>query len=249
VRGRLWNDLEAEIIEEFESLSRSSRVVDSSSIVDDQIWYNAWAANELRRLPEALRGKIEQCNRRDGQLNYLASVAVPVEPVKKRRIHVPATPTRNQIYYQEKKRTRGMREKLEKERDGVSHHFTIIARDPNSDDKVYEVDGYIQTGMYPDGRLGEIFVKVGKQGEFNAMLGQWAISTSIALQYGAPAKELFEKFLGSRFEPAGATTNKDIPRCTSVLDYLARYLLLKYFNEGHVEVSSEPVVVRLPSAE
>lgn len=119
-----------------------------------------------------------------------------------------------------------MREKLETDRAGIVHHFTIIAK--MTDGNVGELKGYLQTGTYPDGRLGEVFVKLGKEGEFHALIDQWAIAVSVALQYGAPVGDFLRKFVGARFDPYGATNNKEIPRCTSVVDYAARWLLSKY---------------------
>ena len=128
--------------------------------------------------------------------------------------------------YEEKKKV-ATREKLQEEREGITHHFTIITRNA-AGDGIEEVDGYIQTGLYPDGRVGEIFVKVGKAGEHHAMIDQWAIAFSVALQYGAPFDDLCAKFRHARFEPSGATKNKDIPRCSSVVDYAVQWLLAKY---------------------
>jgi hypothetical protein len=126
-----------------------------------------------------------------------------------------------------KAKRRGMREKLEDIREGITHHFSVLAL---VNGEVEEIDGYIQTGCYADGRLGEVFLKVGRAGDMFAMLDQWAIAFSIALQYGAPLEDLCRKFIGARFEPQGATRNPDIPRCTSLVDYAARWLLQKYGN-------------------
>lgn len=123
-----------------------------------------------------------------------------------------------------------MRERLPDVREGITHHFTITTRVPETD-QLQEIDGYIQTGLYEDGRVGEIFIKVGRPGDVFAMLDQWAISFSIALQYGAPLEDLCRKHLGSRFWPDGATSNKNIPRCTSLVDYTVRWLLDKYGKE------------------
>lgn len=114
---------------------------------------------------------------------------------------------------------KSVRERLPDLREGTTHHFEISDREGKS------YDGYIQTGHYEDGRLGEVFIRFGKSGDASALLDQWAVSTSYALQYGVPPRELLQKFVGTRFEPEGSTSNKDIPRCTSVLDYVARWLL------------------------
>jgi ribonucleoside-diphosphate reductase alpha chain len=134
------------------------------------------------------------------------------------------------------------REKLPDDREGVTHHFVIMSAHP--DGGTYDVDGYITTGQYPDGRLGELFVKVGKSDGSHAMLDQWAISVSYALQYGAPLDGFLGKFVGARFEPSGATKNKEIPRCTSPVDYVARYLLLRYGTPEMLAVAEEEAAER-----
>jgi ribonucleoside-diphosphate reductase alpha chain len=120
--------------------------------------------------------------------------------------------------------------RLPETRAGVTHHFTIYIKDESSG--VRELDGYIQTGEYEDGRLGEIFVRVGKPGSTEAWLDQWALGASLALQHGVPLEVYFAKFQGQRFEPSGATKNPDIPRCTSIIDYVARYVLRRYSTQG-----------------
>ncbi len=135
---------------------------------------------------------------------------------------------RASLKYEEKrkkKRGRGMRERLGDVRQGITHHFTITAL---VNGELQEIGGYIQTGEYPDGRLGEIFVKVGRVGDVYAMLDQFAVAFSVALQYGAPVESLCEKFMNTRFEPSGPTGNPDIPRCSSLVDYTARWLMQKY---------------------
>lgn len=137
-----------------------------------------------------------------------------------------------------------MREKLTDLRIGITHHFTIIAKCPKlkcvagrvgdglcsrcDGSGVREVDGYLTCNTYDDGRLGEIFIRIGKCGNEEAIYEQWAIGASIALQFGVPVEAYFVKFLATQFEPAGATKNPKIARCTSVLDYVARYVLTHY---------------------
>lgn len=123
---------------------------------------------------------------------------------------------------------RSPREKLPDDRDGMTHHFTIIVPNEDGGGGTHEVDGYIQTGLYEDGRVGEVFVKVGKAGSTFAAIDQWAIAFSFALQHGADLETLCRKFVGARFEPFGATRSKDIPRCSSLIDYSVRWLLHKY---------------------
>lgn len=134
-----------------------------------------------------------------------------------------------------------MRERMGEERPGLTHHFVILTRveDENGEPQILAVKGYIQTGTYPDGRLGEVFVKLGKIGHTTAWIDQWATAVSIALQYGAPVEDLFRKFVGTNFEPAGRTRNPAIPKCTSLVDYTARFLLDKY---GPKEPKEQPAL-------
>ena len=127
-----------------------------------------------------------------------------------------------------------MRKRLPDTRDGATQKFQILAR--AEDGSTQEIEGYIQSGLYSDGRLGEIFVKVGKAGSTEALFDHWAIAVSVALQHGAPVEELMKKFTFTRFEPSGAVKSVEgIKRCTSPLDLVARWILSKYGkNEGEI---------------
>lgn len=117
------------------------------------------------------------------------------------------------------------KERLPDERGGVAHHFVIISRAENGE--AIEIDGYLHANVYPDGRLGEVFLQCGKEGQSQAMLSQWAIALSVGIQYGAPVEDFLRKFVGARFEPSGRTRSSEVPVCTSPVDYVARWLLLK----------------------
>lgn len=122
---------------------------------------------------------------------------------------------------------RGEREKLPVERAGMNHHFVIYHM---TDKGLQELDGYIRTGEYPDGRLGEVFITIGKEGDSNSVYDQWAIATSMGLQYGIPVAELFKKHVGQRFSPSGGTNDPNFSQCSSVIDYIARWIIMKYGN-------------------
>ncbi len=122
-----------------------------------------------------------------------------------------------------------MRERMPGERKGVIWHFTIHTRDAT------EVDGYLTTGLYADGRVGEIFVKMGKTGDHSGWINAWSKAFSMLLQLGVPLEVLCNKFKGEHFDPAGATECKDVPRCTSVTDLVSRYLLFKYGKKEAVQ--------------
>ncbi|MEW6138674.1 MAG: vitamin B12-dependent ribonucleotide reductase [Thermodesulfobacteriota bacterium] len=85
--------------------------------------------------------------------------------------------------------------------------------------------GYIHTGFYEDGKVGEIFIRMAKEGStVSGLMDTIATLTSIALQYGVPLEALVSKFSHVRFEPAGFTSNPDIPIAKSLTDYIFRYL-------------------------
>ncbi len=90
-------------------------------------------------------------------------------------------------------------------------------------------EGYLTAGSYPDGGLGEVFLKLGKQGSTLAgVMDAFSIAISIALQYGVPLETYVQKFTNMRFEPAGMTDDADIRMAQSILDYIFRRLALDY---------------------
>ena len=90
-------------------------------------------------------------------------------------------------------------------------------------------EGYMTAGSYEDGSLGEVFLKLGKQGSTLAgVMDAFSISISIALQYGVPLEAFVAKFTNMRFEPAGLTDDADIRMAQSVMDYIFRRLALDY---------------------
>lgn len=101
---------------------------------------------------------------------------------------------------------------------------------------------YVTTGEYGDGRLGEIFIDMHKEGAaFRAMMNNFAIAISLGLQYGVPLEEYVEAFTFTRFEPAGMVQgNEAIKNATSILDYIFRELAVSYLERhdlAHVDTS------------
>ncbi|MGG7566993.1 vitamin B12-dependent ribonucleotide reductase [Rhodovulum sp. DZ06] len=99
---------------------------------------------------------------------------------------------------------------------------------------------YLRTGEYKDGRLGEIFIDMHKEGAaFRAMMNNFAIAISVGLQYGVPLEEFVEAFTFTRFEPAGMVQGNDsIKNATSILDYIFRELAVSYLDRtdlAHVQ--------------
>ncbi|MEK7680747.1 MAG: adenosylcobalamin-dependent ribonucleoside-diphosphate reductase [Patescibacteria group bacterium] len=88
---------------------------------------------------------------------------------------------------------------------------------------------FLRTGEYPDGKLGEIFIDMHKEGAaFRSMLNLFAIAISTGLQYGVPLHEYVDKFTFTRFEPSGMTDHPNIKFCTSIIDFIFRVLGMEY---------------------
>jgi ribonucleoside-diphosphate reductase alpha chain len=99
---------------------------------------------------------------------------------------------------------------------------------------------YLRTGDYPDGRLGEIFIDMHKEGAtFRSLMNNFAIAVSLGLQYGVPLEEFVDAFTATRFEPAGLVEGNDkITRATSILDYIFRELAVSYLGRDDLAVNS-----------
>ena len=111
-----------------------------------------------------------------------------------------------------------VRRKLPDERAAITHKF-----------RVGEQEGYMTVGLFEDGTPGEVFINVNKQGStVSGLMDTVAMLTSYALQYGVPISELASKLKNTRFEPSGTTGNKQIPISTSIVDYVFRWLELKF---------------------
>ncbi len=91
--------------------------------------------------------------------------------------------------------------------------------------------GYLTYSCFEDGSPAEIFIRIAKQGStLLGLLDSFAIAVSVALQYGVPFKDLARKFVYTRFEPSGITKNPDIRVATSIVDYIFRYLSIKFLS-------------------
>jgi ribonucleoside-diphosphate reductase alpha chain len=125
------------------------------------------------------------------------------------------TPAQGTLKLQPQKRS------LPRTRSSETHKFVIGGH-----------EGFLTYSMYEDGSLAEIFIRMAKQGSTLAgLLDVFAISTSMALQYGVPLKALSSKYIYGRFEPAGVTENPDIPVAFSITDYVFRYLSQRFLDK------------------
>ena len=114
--------------------------------------------------------------------------------------------------------SRPVRRRLPKARPSVTTSFSVAG-----------AEGYMTAGSYPDDGLGEVFLKLGKQGSTLAgMMDAFSIAISVALQYGVPLETYVKKFTNMRFEPSGLTDDSDVRMAQSVVDYVFRRLALDY---------------------
>jgi ribonucleoside-diphosphate reductase alpha chain len=115
---------------------------------------------------------------------------------------------------------KAVRHRLPEERASVTHKFSISGH-----------EGYITVGLYPTGQPGEIFIKMAKEGStVSGLMDAFATSISLALQHGVPLKVLCEKFAHTRFEPSGWTGNEQIGYAKSLMDYIFRWLQLRFLS-------------------
>ncbi|TAM79620.1 MAG: hypothetical protein EPN47_17615 [Acidobacteria bacterium] len=110
------------------------------------------------------------------------------------------------------------RRRLPDERKAIVHHFSVGGH-----------EGYLMVGLYDDGQPGEIFIRMAKAGSTIAgLMDSFGIAVSLGIQYGVPLSILCAKFSHTRFEPSGWTGVKEIGYAKSIMDYIARWLALKF---------------------
>jgi ribonucleoside-diphosphate reductase alpha chain len=122
---------------------------------------------------------------------------------------------------------RPMRRRLPETRRSITHKFNIAGH-----------EGYLTVGIYEDGKPGELFITMAKEGStIGGLMDSLGTSTSVALQYGVPLESLVRKFTHQRFEPAGMTANPDIPFAKSLVDYIFRWLGMEFI-DGYREANA-----------
>jgi ribonucleoside-diphosphate reductase alpha chain len=113
---------------------------------------------------------------------------------------------------------RAVRHRLQEERASITHKF-----------KIGDHEGYITVGLYPNGEPGELFITMAKEGStVSGLMDSFALTASIALQHGVPLRLFCEKFAHTRFEPSGWSGNPDIGYAKSIMDYIFRWLQLRF---------------------
>lgn len=112
------------------------------------------------------------------------------------------------------------RKKLPDERHSITHKFSVGGH-----------EGYITVGLFENGNPGEIFITMSNAGSFlSGIMDAFALSISLNLQYGVPLEVLIRKFTNKSFEPSGMTSNREIPMAKSIIDYIGRWLALKFLD-------------------
>jgi ribonucleoside-diphosphate reductase alpha chain len=133
---------------------------------------------------------------------------------------------------------RAQREKMPAERASVTHKFSVGGH-----------EGYITVGLYEDGRPGEVFIKMSKEGStLSGVMDGLALTISIGLQYGVPLKVFVDKLLNTRFEPSGITANANIRFVSSVLDYIARWLGGRFISSDYLKLNGHAPEAPLATA-
>ena len=134
---------------------------------------------------------------------------------------------------EEEPATRPQRERLSDTRQSITHKLSVAGH-----------EGYITVGLFDDGRPGELFITMAKEGStIGGLMDSFGTAVSMSLQYGVPLEVLVSKFSHTRFEPQGHTTNKDIRIAKSVVDYIFRWLGINFLT-GYREATNG-----LPSTE
>jgi ribonucleoside-diphosphate reductase alpha chain len=112
------------------------------------------------------------------------------------------------------------RNRLPDARVGLTHHFSIAGH-----------EGYLTVGLYPNGQPGEIFIRMAKEGSTIAGLMEcFGAVVSVSLQHGVPLKVLCDKLSHTRFEPSGWTGNEELGYAKSIMDYLFRWMELRFLS-------------------
>ena len=123
---------------------------------------------------------------------------------------------------------RAVRHRLPEERASLTHKFSLGGH-----------EGYITVGLYPSGEPGEIFIKMAKEGStVSGLMDSFATAISLSLQHGVPLKVLCEKFAHTRFEPSGWTGNEHIGYAKSIMDYIFRWLQLRFLSGQQLSLFS-----------
>ena len=125
------------------------------------------------------------------------------------------------------------RHRLQDERPAITHHFSVGG---------YE--GYLTVGLYPNGQPGEIFIRMAKAGStISGLMECFGAVVSVALQHGVPLKALCDKLSHTRFEPSGWTRSEELGYAKSIMDYLFRWLELRFLSGKQLALFTKATTV------
>jgi ribonucleoside-diphosphate reductase alpha chain len=179
-----------------------AKLSDKLEISAKQVIAAAQSFESYAQRPGHLRG---QARRSQSHARHLAPCRPPTPAQANQDLNAPP---------------KAVRHRLPEERASVTHKFSIAGH-----------EGYITVGLYPTGQPGEIFIKMAKEGStVSGLMDAFATSISLALQHGVPLKVLCEKFAHTRFEPSGWTGNEQIGYAKSLMDYIFRWLQLRFLS-------------------
>jgi ribonucleoside-diphosphate reductase alpha chain len=182
-------------------------------------WELGLKANALYRdgckLSQPLSSTSDQEKGKEGEAEAIVTkIETTVEVIKP----VPAKPTRR---------------RLPDTRRSITHKFNVAGH-----------EGYLTVGLYDDGKPGELFITMSKEGStIGGLMDAVGTATSVSLQYGVPVESLVTKFSHQRFEPAGFTENPDIPIAKSLVDYIFRWMGMQFiegYREEHAPKRGKP---------
>ncbi|MCZ9342497.1 vitamin B12-dependent ribonucleotide reductase, partial [Streptomyces sp. TRM76130] len=187
------------------AISKTVNMPESATVEEvEEIYYEAWKLGV-----KALAIYRDNC--KVGQ-----PLSAKTKDVKEENAEAPAAvePTKVEKVVE----YRPVRKRLPKGRPGITTSFTVGG-----------AEGYMTANSYPDDGLGEVFLKMSKQGSTLAgMMDAFSIAVSVGLQYGVPLETYVSKFTNMRFEPAGMTDDPDVRMAQSIVDYIFRRLALDF---------------------
>ena len=166
------------------------------------------------------------------------SEAKEIATIKPDRVHAPESSDRtgNHGSRASTENCPAVRRRLPDERRSLTHHFSVGGQ-----------EGYVTIGLYEDGLPGEMFIRMAKEGStVSGLMDSFATAVSLALQYGVPVQVLCDKFSHTRFEPSGWSGNPKIGYAKSLMDYLFRWLDLRFLKSEQGTLFEEQPQPELP---
>lgn len=170
-----------------------------------------------------------------------------VQPLNVSKDSAPVTGEQKEVVESLKKQVAEMQSKFLKEKGEPYRHRLPVTRNAiNHKFGIADHEGYLTVGLYDDGTPGELFITMSKEGStIGGLMDCIATLTSMALQYGVPLASLVRKFEHQRFEPWGFTKNPEIRNVSSIVDYIFRWMGLRFLKPSELKEEVKPVVTSL----